>query len=88
MKENLGDVDWASLGKVSPIKDQGQCGSCWAFSATGVMESESLMKGVSVSLSEQQLVDCSRNYGNQGCNGGFPALALKYVKDHGIAYTS
>jgi len=46
------------------------------------------MKGVSVSLSEQQLVDCTKTYGNQGCNGGFPALALKYVKDHGIAYSS
>ena len=65
-----GDVDWTTSGKVSPIKNQGQCGSCWAFSATGVMESWALFKSQSVSLSEQQLVDCSKAQGNQGCNGG------------------
>lgn len=82
------DIDWVAKGKVSPIKDQGNCGSCWAFSATGVLESWSLIKGTSVSLSEQQLVDCSRKYGNQGCNGGFNYQGLAYVKDHGITYTS
>ena len=80
------DIDWCSKGMVSKIKNQGQCGSCWAFSATGVMESFSLAKGVSsVSLSEQQLVDCSKSYGNNGCNGGWPSNALKYVIDKGIA---
>lgn len=83
------DVDWVSKGGVSPIKNQGACGSCWAFSATGVLESWSkIKKGQSVSLSEQQLVDCSRSYGNQGCNGGWPSSALKFVKDHGITTES
>ena len=82
------DVDWRDKGAVSPVKNQGNCGSCWAFSAVGIMESWSLMKGKSVNLSEQQLVDCSRKYGNQGCNGGFNYQGLAYVKDHGITSTS
>jgi len=86
--EMIGDVDWTSQGKVSGVKNQGQCGSCWAFSATGVLESFYLIKGSSVSLSEQQLVDCSRPQGNQGCNGGWPSSALNYVKASGITTES
>jgi hypothetical protein len=86
--EVIGDIDWTNLGKVSPVKNQGQCGSCWAFSATGVMESVALLAGQSVNLSEQQLVDCSRPQGNQGCNGGWPSSALNYVKANGIASES
>ena len=86
--EVIGDVDWVAKGWVSPVKNQGQCGSCWAFSATGAMESWSLSKGKSANLAEQQLVDCSRSYGNQGCNGGWPSSALKFAKDHGMASTS
>ena len=82
------DIDWTAKGMVSPVKNQGSCGSCWAFSAVGIMESWSLMKGKSVNLSEQQLVDCSKKYGNQGCNGGFNYQGLAYVKDHGIIATS
>jgi len=83
--EVIGDVDWTTQGKVSGVKNQGQCGSCWAFSATGVLESSALVHGKgSVSLSEQQLVDCSRPQGNQGCNGGWPSSALTYVKSNGI----
>lgn len=82
------EIDWTTKGGVSPVKNQGQCGSCWAFSATGVMESSAKIKGQTVSLSEQQLVDCSASYGNHGCNGGWPSSALNYVKDHGIATES
>ena len=66
-----GDIDWTRDGKVSAIKNQGACGSCWAFSATGAIESAYLFKEQSLNLSEQDLVDCSRSYGNQGCNGGW-----------------
>jgi C1A family cysteine protease len=66
----VGDVDWVAQGKVSPVKNQGSCGSCWAFSAVGVLESWALFKSEVVNLSEQQLVDCSQKYGNEGCNGG------------------
>jgi C1A family cysteine protease len=86
--EVVGDVDWVSQGKVSAVKNQGSCGSCWAFSATGVLESSSLLRGESVSLSEQQLVDCTSPQGNQGCNGGWPHSALTYVQANGIASES
>jgi cathepsin L len=82
------NIDWTQKNGVSPVKNQGQCGSCWAFSATGVLESNARIHGSQVSLSEQQLVDCSGSYGNHGCNGGWPASALNYVKDHGIASES
>lgn len=84
----IGDVDWTTKGKVSGVKNQGSCGSCWAFSATGVTESFFLFENKSVSLSEQQLVDCSRSQGNQGCNGGWPSNALKYIQAHGITSES
>lgn len=82
-----GDIDWVADGKVTPVKNQGACGSCWAFSATAAMESAYLMKGTNVNLSEQQLVDCSRSYGNQGCNGGWMDSAFDYAKDKGLTTT-
>ena len=82
------DIDWTTKGAVSPIKNQGSCGSCWAFSAVAVLESWALMKGKTVNLAEQQLVDCSKSYGNQGCNGGWNYKGLAYVKDKGITTTS
>jgi C1A family cysteine protease len=68
---NLQDsVDWRTKGKVNAVKNQGQCGSCWAFSATSAIESAHAIKtGTLLSLAEQQIVDCDRT--DSGCNGGW-----------------
>lgn len=96
MNENPGDkawydrfiipskLDYRALGRVSKVKDQGSCGSCWAFATTGALESALARENKDTLLSEQNLVDCSRRYGNYGCNGGLMDAALRYVRDHGI----
>ncbi|KAM9777320.1 procathepsin L-like [Neosynchiropus ocellatus] len=78
-------IDWRQYGYVTPVKDQGPvCLSCWAFSATGALEGQNFAKtGVLVSMSEQQLVDCSQAFGNRGCNKGLPNYAFNYVRASG-----
>lgn len=79
-------VDWVAKNQVTPVKDQGHCGSCYSFAATGAIESAwAIFYNLTSNLptfSEQQIMDCSTRYGNQGCGGGYAWTSFEYVKNN------
>merc|ERR1712100_815147 len=80
-------IDWTTKGAVTPVKNQGQCGSCWSFSTTGGLEGAwQLSSGNLVSMSEQQFVDCDT--GSSGCNGGLMDQAFGWAENQAIATES
>ena len=81
------EVDWRSKGVMTPVKNQGSCGSCWSFSTTATLESAvAIAKQTLYSFSEQQLVDCcgAKGFQCQGCNGAWPEWAFNYINSAGI----
>jgi cathepsin L len=78
------EVDWRKRGAVTSVKDQGSCGSCYAFSVIGAIEGQYFLEtGRLLSFSEQQVVDCSKNFGTYGCEGGEPSSVFQYLVSSG-----
>jgi len=78
-------IDWTTQGAVTPVKNQGSCGSCWAFSTVGSLEGRAqLAKGNLQQFSEQQFVDCDTDFGDLGCKGGLMDNAFKYAQQADI----
>jgi C1A family cysteine protease len=83
---NVDNINWVEDGMVTDVRDQGNCGSCWAFAALAAVESSLLINDEITDLSEQELVDCAGGeYGNAGCDGGWMSNAFAYVLDKGIS---
>jgi C1A family cysteine protease len=81
------EVDWRKSNVLNGVKNQGSCGSCWAFSTTGTLESNVAIAGKGLfSFSEQQLVDCcgSKGFQCEGCGGAWPEWAFNYINSAGI----
>ncbi|KAF4716376.1 hypothetical protein FOZ63_025557 [Perkinsus olseni] len=78
-------VDWLRAGVLSPVKNQGHCGGCWAFSTTGALEARyHLLRKRPISLSEQELIDCGYITGNHGCDGGLMGRGFEFVGRFGL----
>lgn len=78
-------INWVEKGFVTSVKDQGVCGACWSFVTTGALESHVMIKNAKWNendYSEQNLMDCSLKYGNEGCDGGLMSNAFKYIRDN------
>jgi len=85
--EVAASVNWVNSGAVTPVKNQGQCGSCWSFSTTGSLEGAwQINTGSLTSMSEQQFVDCDKS--SMGCNGGSMATAFSWAKNQNVATES
>ncbi|KAF1744179.1 hypothetical protein MXB_3035 [Myxobolus squamalis] len=83
------DFDWTKYDVLSPVEDQLYCGSCYAFSAIGAIESQfAIQTGILPSLSKQEIIDCSKNYGNYACLGGYEESVYRYCMDHGLSNSS
>jgi len=85
VRDTPSSLDWRKNGAITNVKTQGQCGSCWAFSAAGALEGAYyLSQKKTDSLSVQQIKDCSTERGDQGCNGGYMIGAFEYVQKYGV----
>jgi len=80
-KQHFFRIDWRDKDVVTGVRDQGQCGACWAFSAIGALEGQTAIHSHNlIYLSEQNLIDCSQKQGNMGCQGGTMDQAFEYIK--------